>query len=1110
MKINKISLIVLSILVTLSLASVSHTVIGNNKTQEFFLNSSSTKVLIHGDTSYQFQLNNQETSKLLPIKKELKLRFASVDPLQSAPEQLLERSTQSSSLLRHDGQDNLYIVQLHTQALEALQQEISTTGATVLTTFPEHALIVRMNAAQRQSIEKLPFVRWVGVYHPLYKMESALTERAETTTNTNSNRYSIMVFNADMQNSLVQFIKHIGGSVKYQGNGKRLEASLNSAQLTQVSQRNEVVFIDSWSPPVSYGNIAQQASGAKHLQTVANYNGQGVRGQVMDDGIYVAHGDFQTRPPLLQGPYGSAAPERHGTNTYGSIFGDGSGNAQARGPLFAGQGIFSSYRNLEIFDRLTMARELVDPTKSYRAVFQSNSWGRGVIATRAYTTQAAELDDIAFQTDLLILNAMGNHGGFGKVEKLAFAKNIISVGGTYHFNTLSSADDKWKHSNIWPSGDFAIDGRVKPDLMHFFDNVLTTTNSAPNGYNTGFGGTSAATPLTAGHAGLVFQMWADGVFDGGPGKGRDVFASKPRISTVKALMINSATQYPFTGTQADFARHHQGWGMVNVKTLYEAAKNNNWQLPVLINESRVLSPLSIHRYQVQANGSSPIKATLVYLDPAGTPSSSQHRVNDITLKVIAPDGTVYWGNNGLVENMWSTPGGTPNTVDTVENVFIQTPQTGTWNIEIHGDEIVQDAHVETAAIDADYALVVTGGTASGGDITPPAVPTGLNATVNGSTSVNLNWADNTEADLSYYTVKRATLSGGPYTTLGTVTSSNYSDSNIAAGQSYFYVVSATDTSGNESANSPSVQATIPGALPQIRSFTLDATTINDQQTTIIRWDTVNANSVTASGSWSGNKTLSGSETVGPFAAGTYTFTISASNSNGTSNQSVQLTVTATGQAPTITSYSLDNTQISDTATTVIRWATSNADTVTATGAWSGTKAVSGNEIVGPFTAGNYTFTITASNAFGTTSQNLQLTVTTSQPAPEITAFTLDSAQINVGDTTIVRWTTLNADTVTATGAWSGTKTAAGNETIGPFAAGNYTLTLTASNSTGTISRDLQLTVSNATQCPAWAAWSVYSAGDCVSYQGIEYSCAIGHTALPGWEPPVVPALWQPK
>ncbi|MFE9608449.1 carbohydrate-binding protein [Streptomyces sp. NPDC006012] len=43
----------------------------------------------------------------------------------------------------------------------------------------------------------------------------------------------------------------------------------------------------------------------------------------------------------------------------------------------------------------------------------------------------------------------------------------------------------------------------------------------------------------------------------------------------------------------------------------------------------------------------------------------------------------------------------------------------------------------------------------------------------------------------------------------------------------------------------------------------------------------------------------------------------------------------------------------------------------------------------------------------------------------------------------------------------------------------------------------------------WAVGTAYRAGDKVTYAGRSYTCQQPHTAQPGWEPPNVPALWQP-
>ncbi|MER7004039.1 lytic polysaccharide monooxygenase [Dactylosporangium sp. NPDC000555] len=42
----------------------------------------------------------------------------------------------------------------------------------------------------------------------------------------------------------------------------------------------------------------------------------------------------------------------------------------------------------------------------------------------------------------------------------------------------------------------------------------------------------------------------------------------------------------------------------------------------------------------------------------------------------------------------------------------------------------------------------------------------------------------------------------------------------------------------------------------------------------------------------------------------------------------------------------------------------------------------------------------------------------------------------------------------------------------------------------------------------WAAGTAYKVGDRVTYNGVTYQCLQAHTAIPGWEPPNVQALWK--
>jgi len=100
---------------------------------------------------------------------------------------------------------------------------------------------------------------------------------------------------------------------------------------------------------------------------------------------------------------------------------------------------------------------------------------------------------------------------------------------------------------------------------------------------------------------------------------------------------------------------------------------------------------------------------------------------------------------------------------------------------------------------------------------PPPVPVGLTAT-GGNSQVALSWTASTGA--ASYNVKRSTTSGGSppgtYTTIsipGAVTGTNYTDSTVVNGVPYYYVVSALNGGGSESANSTEAGATPVGPPP---------------------------------------------------------------------------------------------------------------------------------------------------------------------------------------------------------------------------------------------------------------------------------------------------------
>ena len=100
------------------------------------------------------------------------------------------------------------------------------------------------------------------------------------------------------------------------------------------------------------------------------------------------------------------------------------------------------------------------------------------------------------------------------------------------------------------------------------------------------------------------------------------------------------------------------------------------------------------------------------------------------------------------------------------------------------------------------------------DTTAPAAPSNLVATA-GDSEVSLYWDDNTEPDLEGYNVYRSETQGTGYSKINTaiVTVSEYTDSDVQNGTTYYYVVTALDEVPNESGYSNEASATPGDAVP---------------------------------------------------------------------------------------------------------------------------------------------------------------------------------------------------------------------------------------------------------------------------------------------------------
>ena len=260
-----------------------------------------------------------------------------------------------------------------------------------------------------------------------------------------------------------------------------------------------------------------------------------------------------------------------------------------------------------------------------------------------------------------------------------------------------------------------------------------------------------------------------------------------------------------------------------------------------------------------------------------------------------------------------------------------------------------------------------------------------------------------------------------------------------------------------------VPVPIPSPLPTVNlkvNGSDGPITLQEPADYTLSWTSNNADTCTASGSWSGTKSLNGSQDVYDKPYGTYTYTIRCSNSSGSASDSVTVNVTKR-PLPTVNlkvNGSDGPITLQEPADYTLSWTSNNADTCTASGSWSGTKSLNGSQDVYDKPYGTYTYTIRCSNSSGSASDSVTVNVT-KRPTPTPIPSPLPTVNLKVngsdGPITLqepadytLSWTSNNADTCTASGSWSGTKSLNGSQDVYDKPYGTYTYTIRCSNSSG--------------------------------------------------------------
>lgn len=313
----------------------------------------------------------------------------------------------------------------------------------------------------------------------------------------------------------------------------------------------------------------------------------------------------------------------------------------------------------------------------------SNSWGGQTRGT--YTADDALVDRFLFDhEEMAVFFSAGNDGTLGgrTIGSPGNSKDAVTVGALGHGASTAIAS----FSSRGPTAD----GRTKPDVVA---PGTGTVSAAGNGDHAdlecatkSLSGTSMSTPTVAGGSALLRQYFADGYYPTGRKSPSDAFDVPGPL--VKAVLLNGTLPLGTFGGP-DF-----GWGRIFLdNSLYFAGDARGLRAVALANADG-LTTGEARSFEVRVAAGQELRATLAWFDAEGTLGAASSLVNDLDLEVT--NGTTTWLGNVLDGFGSSLPGGSPDRLNTVEQVRLAVPAAGTYTVTVRAASVPGNGRSTTA------------------------------------------------------------------------------------------------------------------------------------------------------------------------------------------------------------------------------------------------------------------------------------------------------------------------------------------------------------------------------------------------------------------------------
>lgn len=283
-------------------------------------------------------------------------------------------------------------------------------------------------------------------------------------------------------------------------------------------------------------------------------------------------------------------------------------------------------------------------------------------------------------------------GGYDGYESIpggnAVSKNVLTVGAIWdlQYGYNDPTDIIIARFSSWGPTD---DGRIKPDIVANGTALRSTDFLSDSSYYH-LSGTSQAAPNVTGSLALL-QLHYQNNHNG----------QSMKAATLKALVLHTADK-----ESTDPGPNYRcGWGLLNTTTAAEMISKDQ-------NDDFVIQELSLientpYSITVHSNGIEPLFATIVWTDPPGTPPDPQLNpttpmlVNDLDLRITRnSDGQIFYPWRLVPQNPSLAATHGDNSLDNVEQVYIETPTHGDYTVTVNHKNTLQNGS-------QDFAMIIT-------------------------------------------------------------------------------------------------------------------------------------------------------------------------------------------------------------------------------------------------------------------------------------------------------------------------------------------------------------------------------------------------------------------